>query len=160
MDDISIPNAAQPIAGDKTIDAAWYRALSKLSTFANSLQRSVGDQSDGLGTKAAKGPQDWSESFVIEFPDDGDYVFPAMGYAATWTDLVTECDSGTCNLQAKIGSTALGDGTKNAVSTTRDTKSHSTHNAMAKGDDLVFSVDTNSSCERMSVTLKGTRTLA
>ena len=159
MDDISIPNAAQPIAGDKTIDAAWYRALSKLSTFANSLQRSVGDQSDGLGTKATK-TQTVCMSFNFAFPSDGTLtMLLSAEFAFTITKTVTLTKAGTATVTTKIGNTALG-GSANSASTSIDSQAHTTDNAVALTNVInVTFASTSSDCEGLCLTIWGTRVL-
>lgn len=152
MADQPIPQFSVPVIDPVTgrMNRDWYTYLSG--------QQGAGALADATSDKALKA-QDWSESLIIEFPDDGDYVFPGWFKGETVTSVITECDAGTCTLTVKIGSTALG-GTANSVSTSRDTEAHSTNNVSADGDDLVLTVSANSSCERMSVTLRGTRTLA
>lgn len=109
---------------------------------------------------AAATSQPWRESAIIEFPDDGDYVFPDFFPGVIEiTKVITDCDAGTCTLTTKINTTALG-GTPNSVSTTRQDQTHSTSNISAQDDDLRFTVASNSGCERMQITLVGTRTLS
>jgi len=158
--ELTIPHADERIAlEDGRINKTWYDRLQALFTQYRQTNRDLSDTSGGLTTKAAKA-QAWSESVIIEFPDDGDYVFPAFfARATTITEVVTECDDGTCTLTVKINSTALG-GTANSVSTTRDEQAHTDDNVAADEDDLVLTVSSNSACERMSVTLRGTQVLA
>lgn len=161
MAELAIPHPQEAlVTEDGRINKTWYDRLAMLFTQYRETNRDLASAESGLGAKAAKA-QAWEpDCTIIEFPDDGDYVFPAaFGRPTVITDVVTECDSGTCTLTVKIGSTPLG-GTANAVSTSRDTKSHTTANAAVDGNDLVFTISANSSCERMSVTLRGTQTLA
>lgn len=155
MADLSLPEAAERIAmEDGRPGATWYRVFARLVSQFNTNARSV---SDSLGTKATLG-QAWSETVVIDIPDDGDYVFPAVAGDFSITSVVTECDSGTCTATVKIDGVALG-GSANAVSILRNTQTHSSANTHADGDDITVTISANASCERLSLTMIGTRTL-
>lgn len=98
----------------------------------------------------------WAFSVLVQYPEDGDLtVILAMPYAVTITSVTTKCTTGTATLTVKIGSTALG-GTANAVSTSEVAQAHADDNAMAAGDDLVFTFSSVSSAEKVSVTVSGT----
>lgn len=73
----------------------------------------------------------------------------SMDRAFKITKVTTDCISGSCTFEVRIGSTALGGGS-NAVSTTRQTKSHSTSNEGAVGDDINIVITSNSSCVGLS----------
>lgn len=157
--DLTIPTAGETfVLEDGRPNPTWWRFFQRLGSQFNQTTRDLSATDTGLATKAAKS-QPWSESVIIEFPDNGDYPFLKLGYSASWTEVETDCLSGTCTLTVKIGSTPLG-GTANAVSTSRQTQAHTTANSMAATDDLVFTVSANASCQRMTVTVRGTRTLA
>lgn len=161
MAELTIPHPQEVlVTEDGRINKTWYDRLSALFVQYRQTNRDLADTDTTLGTKVAAGPKPWSESLIIEFPDNGDYVFPDVFPAATTiTEVVTGSSSGTCTLTVKINTTALG-GTANSVSTSRDTEAHATNNVAADGDDLRLTVSANSSCERMSVTLRGTQALA
>jgi hypothetical protein len=113
-----------------------------------------------ISTKAVKS-QLWEQSFLFEFPESGDYrVVVNAQLARTITGVTTRSAAGTATLTVKINSTALG-GTANSVSTTEATQSHSSANALAVGDDIVFTfASATGDLEKVSVTLFGTLTLA
>lgn len=109
--------------------------------------------------KAAKSQTSFSPWF-IEFPDAKDYrVIINSPIAFTINSVTTRSSTGTCTLTVKINTTALG-GTANSVSTTESTQSHTSANAVAVGDDVVFTVSSVSSCENVSILLNCTLTLA
>jgi hypothetical protein len=113
-----------------------------------------------LGAGKAAKSQTWEQSWLIEFPDNKDYrVVVNSALARTITGVTTRSSSGTCTLTVKINTTALG-GTANSVSSTESTQAHTSANAVAVGDDIVFTVSANSSAENVSVTLTGTLSLA
>mgnify|MGYP001559995833 CR=1 FL=1 len=124
----------------------------------NATSTAVGSGSTGLATKAAK-TQPWSESFIIEFPEDGTYTFAAVGGSFSIEQVVTESAAGSMTLEVQIDGAALG-GSPNAVSTSRDTQAHDSDNTHSDGQDLSFVVSAASGCERASITLIGTETLA
>ena len=129
-----------------------YRWMQSVRTSNNTVNTT-------LGTKAAK-VQTWEQSFFIEYPDNGDYrLVINVPVGRTITSVTTRSGAGTCTLTVKINSTALG-GTANSVSTTESTQSHSSSNTVQVGDDIVFTVASASSLEKMSVTLSGSVTLA
>jgi hypothetical protein len=113
-----------------------------------------------LGAGKAAKSQTWEQSWLIEFPDNKDYrVVVNSALARIITGVTTRSSSGTCTLTVKINTTALG-GTANSVSSTESTQAHTSANAVAVGDDIVFTVSANSSAENVSVTLTGTLSLA
>jgi hypothetical protein len=113
-----------------------------------------------LGAGKAAKSQTWEQSWLIEFPDNKDYrVVVNSALARTITGVTTRSSTGTCTLTVKINTTALG-GTANSVSSTESTQAHTSANAVAVGDDIVFTVSANSSAENVSVTLTGTLSLA
>jgi hypothetical protein len=116
--------------------------------------------SRALGAGKAAKSQTWEQSWLIEFPDNKDYrVVVNSALARTITGVTTRSSSGTCTLTVKINTTALG-GTANSVTSTESTQAHTSANAVAVGDDIVFTVSANSSAENVSVTLTGTFSLA
>ena len=158
-DDLTIPTPAEAFTlEDGRPNPTWWRFLQRLGSQFNQTTRDLSATDTGLATKAAKS-QPWSESFIIELPEDKDYPFLKLGYAAVWTEVETDALSGSCTLTVKIGATPLG-GTANAASSSRETQAHTTANTMAATDDLTFTVSANADCQMMSVTLRGTRTFA
>jgi hypothetical protein len=113
-----------------------------------------------LGAGKAAKSQTWEQSWLIEFPDNKDYrVVVNSALARTITGVTTRSSTGTCTLTVKINTTALG-GTANSVSSTESTQAHTSANAVAVGDDIVFTVSANSAAENVSVTLTGAMSLA
>lgn len=104
--------------------------------------------------------QAWEQSWLIEFPEAKDYrVVVDAAVARTITEVTTICSTGTATLTVKINSTALG-GTANSVSSSEQSQSHSSANAVAAGDDIVLTLSSVSSAEMVSVKISGTLSLA
>ena len=98
-------------------------------------------------------------AWLIPAPADGDYrVVVKVPFGGTITEVVTRSTSGTCTLTVKVNTTALG-GTANSVSTSEQAQAHASTNTFATDDDIVLTVSSNSSCLKMSVTIKYTRAL-
>lgn len=99
-------------------------------------------------------------SGIIAVPTNTDYkIVINIPYAVTINSTTTISSSGTCTATFKINTTALG-GTANSVSTSEQTQTHSSANAVVVGDDIVITVSSNSTCQNLSFTIKMTRTLA
>jgi hypothetical protein len=96
--------------------------------------------------------------FTIESPDNQDYLFEIDApYGYTITQVDSGCRSGTCTATTKIGGTALGGGA-NSVSTTLQSKTHSTNNTIAAGGTSVVTISSNSSCAGLRLVFWITRT--
>lgn len=96
--------------------------------------------------------------FTIESPDEQDYLFEInapYGYSITKVD--SDCRSGSCTATTKIGGTALGGGA-NSVSTTLDSKTHSSDNVIAAAGTSVVTISSNSSCAGLRLVFWITRT--
>lgn len=99
-------------------------------------------------------------SGLIVTPLDGDYkIVVKAPHGGTITEVTTISASGSCTLTVKINTTALG-GTANSVSSAEQSQAHASSNAFSAGDDIVLTVSSNSSCSKMTFTIKYTRTLA
>lgn len=118
-----------------------------------------GSVSGGGGGGASTSQTEECISGLIVTPADGDYkIVVKAPHAGTITETTTICASGTCTLTFKINSTPLG-GTANSVSTSEVSQAHASGNAFAAGDDIVITVSGNSSCSKMTFTIKYSRTL-
>ncbi len=96
----------------------------------------------------------------IEFPEAKDYrIIINSPVAFSITSVTTRSSTGTATLTVKINSTALG-GTANSVSTSEQTQTHSSANAVAAGDDIVLTFSSVSSPEDVAVMITGSITLA
>ena len=96
--------------------------------------------------------------FTIESPDNQDYLFETnapYGYSITQVD--SQCRSGSCTATTKIGVTALGGGA-NSVSTSLQTKTHTSANVIAAAGTSVVTISSNSSCAGLRLTFWITRT--
>lgn len=115
---------------------------------------------DALEAGRAVLTQLWEQSWLIEFPEAKDYkVVVDAAVARTITEVTTICSAGTATLTVKINTTALG-GTANSVSTSEQSQSHSSSNAVAAGDDIVLTLSSVSSAEMVSVKISGTLSLS
>ncbi|WP_374607094.1 hypothetical protein [Thermomonas sp.] len=112
----------------------------------------------GVGASTTQTTECISGLFVA--PANGDYrIVVKAPHGGTITEVTTVSASGTCTLTAKINTTALG-GTANSVSSSEQSQAHSSANVFSAGDDIVLTVSSNSSCSKMTVTIKYTRTLS
>jgi hypothetical protein len=145
-----------PITGMQgTFSPAWYKWFTVLNTLARQLKANF----PGL---IVVEDVDVIEEFI------GEFVFPIDGapaavvileakVARTINEITTQCDAGTATLTGKINGTALGGG-PNAVSATKQTKTHATQNAIAIGDKLTLDLSsTSSDCANLSWIIKTTR---
>lgn len=139
------------------VDAKTGQQTTQTKRYLESIGASVNDLVDG---KAAIS-QSWEQSFLIDYPESKDYrVVVAAALARTITAVTTRSAVGTGTLTVKINSTALG-GSTNSVSTTEQTRAHTSANELAAGDDIVFTLaSVTSTAERFSITLSGTITLS
>jgi len=94
----------------------------------------------------------------IETVADQDYVlWYDAPYAGKVTMVRTESVSGTCTLTGKVNTTALG-GTANSVSSSAQEQSHTTSNTFSKGDKVLYTISSNSSCLNLAAAFYLTRT--
>lgn len=71
--------------------------------------------------------------------------------------ITSKCRSGSCTATFKIGGVSLGGGA-NSVSSSEQTKTHSSANAVAVSDDFTCTISANSSCIDAVFTIAYTRT--
>lgn len=156
---IEVPDASVPISvGDGRPSQAWYAILSRLVGVFNRVNVDVNNPGSGLLSRAAKTQSDF-QAVYIEFADDKEYPFVDWAWDFEIEEVSTVAQSGTCTVTIEINGTPLG-GSANSASTTPDTEVHSSDNVVEDGDTVAIVVSSNSSCEGLSVTLRGTRTLA
>lgn len=125
-----------------------YSWLQNLGSFANSQAKSL----------AATQAQQEVIDFTIESPDNQDYLFEINApYGYTITQVDSDCRSGSCTATTKIGGTALGGGA-NSVSTTLQSKTHSSDNVIAAAGTSVVTISSNSSCAGLRLVFWITRT--
>lgn len=109
---------------------------------------------------AAAQAQTFCISGVVVAPVSGDLrLVVNIPFAGSIVNTTTRSAAGTCTATFKINTTALG-GSTNSVSTTEQTRAHSTANAFIVGDDIVVSFSSLSSPTYVSFTIEYTRTLA
>lgn len=97
-----------------------------------------------------------THSLVIEYPQNKNYYFIDMPYAFTVQTVATRTNTGTCTVVTKKNTTAIG-GLSNSASTTKQTKTATSGNVFAAGDDLVFEISSTSSCTDLQITVKFVR---
>ena len=120
-----------------------------------SMQNGVAGAISSIGT--INGQQDVLD-FTETSPDNQVYPLEINApYGYTITKVDSFCESGSCTAQIKIGSTPLGGGA-NSVSTTLQSKTHSSNNVVAVGDASTVTISSNSSCSRMRLVIWYTRT--
>lgn len=117
-------------------------------------------RSDALGSGKAAATQTMFSSWLIEYPENKNYmVIVNSPIAFTIDSVTTKCTTGTCFVTVFINGTDLG-GTYNSVSTSEQTQAHGADNEVAVGDDVTIVVTSNASAENVSVTLSCTVALA
>lgn len=115
---------------------------------------------DTLESGKAAVSQSWEQSWLVEFPEDGDYrVVVDAAVARTITEVTTRSAAGTATLTVKINTTALG-GTANSVSTSEQSRAHASANSVSVGDDIVLTFSSTSGAEKVSVKISGTMSLS
>lgn len=96
--------------------------------------------------------------FSLSYPADGDYPIEINApFAYTITQVDSQCTAGSCTATVKIGTTALG-GTANSVSTSLQSQTHTTANAVALAGTSKVTISANSACENLRLVLWITRT--
>lgn len=142
---------ARPVPKDDQRNTADHRWMESVNREARTTAATVAGK--------ASATQTWSQSFLFEAPEDGDYrVEVNAAIARSITSVTTRSAAGTATLTVKIDTTALG-GTANSVSTSEQTQTHSSANSLPVGGDIVFTLSSVSGVEKMSVTLSGSVTL-
>jgi hypothetical protein len=136
-----------------TFSTAWYKWFTVLNTLARQLKANfpgvvVSEDVDVVEDISGE----------IAFPLDGTYtIILDSKYAKKILEVTAKTSAGSSTLTPEINSTPLGGGA-NAVATTKATVSHSSANAMAVGDKLIFVLSgTSSDCQNLSFALKYTR---
>lgn len=154
MSKVSLPDANAPWVSKET-----GRPTEAFKRWAERLVKQGSGSEDGLAGLPAKFQTEFG-SWVIEYPDNKDYrLVINVPYGFTISTVTTRSTTGTCTATVKINSTALG-GSTNSVSTSEQTRTHTSANVMEVGDDLVLTISSNSSCENLTITIAGTRILA
>ena len=128
---------------------------SALWSWLNDFSSTANKNAEETNTIAA---QQEAIDFTIESPDNQDYLFEIdcpFGYKITQVD--SKCRSGTCTATTKIGTTPLGGGA-NSVSTSLQTKTHTSANVIAAAGTSVVTISSNSSCAGLRLTFWITRT--
>lgn len=137
------------------IDPVWNRFFRDLWRQGKDL---VSDAA-GLDTAKASVTQTWSAGFLIEVPTDKAYSFPRVGLEGTIDEITVVTTTGTCTVTISIDGNDLIDGAL-AASTTRNTETYTQGNEISNEQDLAITVSSSSAPENLSITLRGTRTLA
>ena len=120
-----------------------------------SIQNGLSGTISGLGNVQS---QQEAIDFTIESPDNQDYLFEInCPYGYTITQVDSDCRAGSCTATTKIGGVALGGGA-NSVSTTLQSKMHTSNNVIAAGGTSVVTISSNSSCAGLRLVFWITRT--
>ena len=120
-----------------------------------SIQNGLSGTISGLGNVQS---QQEVIDFTIESPDNQDYLFEInCPYGYTITQVDSDCQAGSCTATTKIGGVALGGGA-NSVSTTLQSKMHTSNNVIAAGGTSVVTISSNSSCAGLRLVFWITRT--
>lgn len=131
---------------------AWFKTVDRTI-------KSLSTDASGLSSGKASVSQPFAEALIIEIPQDKAYVFVNLALEGTITEVVTQTASGTCTVTVDIDGLELG-GPANSASTTKETQLHSERNTIRDGSTVTVTVSSNSSATDLSITLRGTRTLA
>lgn len=120
----------------------------------------VTDAIAGLLANKAGLPQVASGHWLIPEAENKTYaVIGKAAFAFTITEVTTRSTAGTCTVTITINGVALG-GSANSVSTSEQSQTHSSANAVAAGDTVAIVVSSNSNCEGITVDIAGTLELA
>ncbi len=153
--DAPLPVYGEPpiVGAPGTFSAAWYKWFTIVARLLTELK------SNFPGLIVAE-DADVAEEIVgeIAFPADGTYtIILDSKYAKTILEVTAKTSAGTSTLTPEINSTLLGGGA-NSVTSSKATVLHSSANAMAVGDKLIFVLSsTSSDCQNLSFALKYTR---
>lgn len=152
-----VPDSSVPLVSRETgrPTEQWYAFLRKIAS-----RLSLADQAttDLNGAKASN-TQTVAEAVLIEYPSDKDYPFLSLAWDGTIEIVTTKASSGSCTVTVYINDVALGGGA-NSASTTEQVITHASRNEIADGDDITITISSNSACTDLSITLRGTKTLA
>jgi len=114
---------------------------------------------DTLDSGKAAASQPFSEALLIETPSDKDYPFIDLNIDGTIDKVTAKTASGTCTITVKINGVAIG-GSALAVTSTEAFTEHGGSNELTDGDNITVTVSSNSSATDLSISIRGTRTLA
>lgn len=122
--------------------------------------KSLGDSVRTMVTGKASVSQSWEQSFFFQYPEDGSFRMVVNAEVArTITKVTTICTTGTGTLKVQIDGVDLG-GSSNSVSTSEEIQTHSTSNSVGVGANIAVVWSSVSGCEKATITLAGTLTLA
>ena len=151
-----LPDASSSVTDSNgRLTTVWREALSTLFRGLAQLERADEVNLKFLAAKA----QTFAEPAFIEFPDNKDYLFAAMGFDGAITQVVAECESGTCDLTVLIGDQEINEEVI-SISDTRTTSEYASNNTLSVGSDVTLRISNNAAATSVSITLIGTRTLA
>ena len=152
-----LPDASSSVTDSNgRLTTVWREALSTLFRGLAKLE-DVGADEINLDALASTS-QTFAEPAFIEFPDDKDYLFAAMGFDGAITQVVAECESGTCDLTVLIDDQAINEEVI-GISSTRTTLDYASNNTLSVGSDVTLRISNNAAATSVSITLIGTRTL-
>lgn len=159
-----VPAGISDVGGVLTFDGPV--SVSGSVTAAGQIESTTGGYKfpdDTVQTTAAtafsSSQTDFISGFMLVVANQDYRLVVNIPYACTINETTTICTSGTATATFKINTTALG-GAANNVSTTEQTRTHSSSNSVATGDDIVLTISSQSACVNFSFTIKITRTLA
>jgi hypothetical protein len=118
---------------------AWFRAFAPLlEEVADDIDGLAGD----LGSLQVKDPQAHTIAKVKNVT--ARFHFRAL-WAGTIDSTYTDCQAGTATVRWQINGTNVGTQT-NSISTTAQTRTHTTANTFAAGDVITYTITSASSC--------------
>ncbi len=152
MSKLPLPDAnAEMVGKDGRPTQVWYKHQRAISEKLFGAETGLGEQAQTFAVEFG--------SWVIEFPDEKTYrLIINAPYGFTIDSVSTVSDTGTCTATVQINGTPLG-GTANSVSTSMQEQTHTSANVVEEGNAVSVEVTSNSSCEGMTITISGTRTL-
>ncbi len=152
----------QNVSANKVLGSAAGGVVSEIDFTA--AARALCDDADAAAQRvtlsAAGLTQTGFFAFVIELPKAQDYNL-MQNVPASWTvtRTTTKLAAGTCTVTPKINTTAIAGGAHSAT-TTESNITRSSSNAMVSGDDLVITIASPSSADRLSFSGTFTYSLA
>ena len=155
-----LPEPFQRVVSPETglIDPDWYRWFQALVDYAQDMSV-TDDINTELADKAGLAQVDCWSDFIIKAGNGDIVVVQKVNFAGTITSIVTDCDAGTCSVQAKIDGVSVGVA-NNSVSTTETEQMHSAANTFTAGQTISYTISSNSGCLGARVQINYSRNLA
>lgn len=159
MVDRTVTGEVIPTPRGKDIPSIYTWATALCTVLTRRFAQGDRDLESGLGEAAGLTQVEGGHWFIPEAENKTYVVIQKTPYAFTITETTTKSVSGTCTVTFRINGTNIG-GTANSASSSEQSQSHTSSNAVAEGDTVDFVVTSNSSCLDLAISMAVTRELA